>query len=181
MKKLFAITCSLFAALALCASVETVEITDGGTWTASAGRLAAVRVVSTAASGAFTLKGVESWDVSSNVTTTVTTDIPVWRRVLTNETQTVTNDYSGQVVYTPPPPWKLASEGWATNTVTTTRTARIRTGATLAATNSILSATCSGGAYTNAPSGVWLSDGEAVTFSFSTAGASGRALLIIER
>jgi len=172
---------ALALSMAAFAAVETVELVDGGTWTASGGRLAAVRVVSTAASGAFTLKGVESWDVSSNVTTTVTTDVPVWRRVLTNETQSVTNDYSGQVVYTPPPPWKLASEGWATNTVTTTRTARIRTGATLAATNSLVSASCSGGSYTNAPSGVWLSDGEAVTFTFSTAGASGRALLIIER
>ena len=180
MKKLIALI-ALCASAAAFAAVETVEIADGGTWTASAGRLAAVRVVSTAASGAFTLKGVESWDVSSNVTTTVTTATPVWRRVLTNATQTVTNDYSGQVVYTPPPPWKLASEGWATNTVTATRTARIRTGATLAATNAILSATCSGGAYTNAPASVWLSDGEDVTFSFSTAGAFGRALLVIER
>ena len=110
-------------ALVLCggvfAAVETVEIADGGTWTASAGRLASVRVLSTAASGAFTLKGVESWDVSSNVTTTVTAETPVWRRVLTNETQAVTNDYPGQVVFTPPPPWKIAGEGWITNTVTT--------------------------------------------------------------
>ena len=41
---------------------------------------------------------------------------------LTNQTETVTNTYSGQVVYTPPPPWKLASEGWVTNTTTTTTT-----------------------------------------------------------
>ena len=68
-----------------------------------------------------------------------------------------------------------------TVTVTTTVTRRMKTGATLAATNTLVSATCSGGAYTNAPSGVWLSDGEAVTFSFSTAGAFGRALLVIER
>ena len=180
MKKLLAFI-ALCASAAAFAAAETVEIADGGTWTASAGRLAAVRVVSTAASGAFTLKGVESWDVSSNVTTTVTTEVPVWRRVLTNETQSVTNDYSGQVVYTPPPPWKLADEGWITNTVTTTVTRRMNTGRTILATNTLVSATCSGGAYTNAPSGVWLSDGEAVTFSFSTAGASGRALLIIER
>ena len=176
MKKLIALI-ALCASAAAFAAVETVEITDGGTWTASAGRLASVRVLSTAASGAFTLKGVESWDVSSNVTTTVTAETPVWRRVLTNETQAVTNDYPGQVVFTPPPPWKIAGEGW----ITTTVTRRMKTGATLAATNTLVSATCSGGAYTNAPSGVWLSDGEAVTFSFSTAGAFGRALLVIER
>lgn len=180
MKKLIALI-ALCASAAAFAAVETVEIADGGTWTASAGRLASVRVLSTAASGAFTLKGVESWDVSSNVTTTVTAETPVWRRVLTNETQAVTNDYPGQVVFTPPPPWKIAGEGWITNTVTTTVTRRMKTGATLAATNTLVSATCSGGAYTNAPSGVWLSDGEAVTFSFSTAGAFGRALLVIER
>lgn len=180
MKKLLALI-ALCASAAAFAAVETVEIVDGGTWTASAGRLAAVRVVSTAASGAFTLQGVESWDVSSNVTTTVTTENPMWRRVLTNATQTVTNDYSGQVVYTPPPPWKLASEGWVTNTVTTTVTRRMSTGAAILATNSLAAASCSSGVYTNAPSGVWLSDGEAVTFKFSTAGASGRALLIIER
>ena len=180
MKKLLAFIALCVSAAAF-AAVETVEITDGGTWTASAGRIAAIRVVSTAPTGAFTIKGVERWDVSSNVTTTVTTEVPVWRRVLTNETQTVTNDYSGPVVYTPPPPWKLAAEWWATNTVTTTRTERRRTGASIYATNSLAAASCSGGAYTNAPSGVWLSDGEAVTFSFTTAGAAGRALLIIER
>ena len=172
---------ALALSMAAFAAVETVELLDGGTGTASAGRLASVRVLSTAASGAFTLKGVESWDVSSNVTTTVTAETPVWRRVLTNETQSVTNDYPGQVVFTPPPPWKIAGEGWITNTVTTTVTRRMKTGATLAATNTLVSATCSDGAYTNAPSGVWLSDGEAVTFSFSTAGAFGRALLVIER
>ena len=180
MKKLIALI-ALCASAAAFAAVETVEIADGGTWTASAGRLAAVRVVSTAASGAFALEGVEGWAVSTNVTETVTTETPVWRRVMTNLTETVTNTYSGQVVYTPPPPWKVKEEGWFTNTVTTTVTRRMKNGETIWHTNSLVSATCSGGVYTNAPSGVWLSDGEAVTFSFSTAGAFGRALLIIER
>ena len=172
---------ALALSMAAFAAVETVELLDGGTWTASAGRLAAVRVVSTAASGAFALKGVEGWSESTNVTETVTTATPVWRRVMTNQTETVTNTYSGQVVYTPPPPWLVKEEGWATNSVTTTVTRRMKTGRTIMATNTLVSATCSGGAYTNAPSGVWLSDGEAVTFSFSTANAFGRALLVIER
>lgn len=180
MKKAFFIIALAFSAVAF-AATETVEIEDGGTWPAVSGRVAAIRVLSTAASGAFTLKGVERWDVSSNITTTVTTEAPVWRRVITNLTQTVTNDYPGQVVFTPPPPWMLASEGWATNTTTTTRTRRGKTGETIYFTNSLAAATCSGGSWTNAPVGVWLSDGESVRFEFSTAGASGRALLIIER
>lgn len=163
------------------AATETVEILDGGSYTATAGRIASVRVLSTAASGAFTLNGIESWDVSSNVTTSATVQVPVWRRVITNGTASVTNDYPDVVAFAPPPPWLLASEGWATNTVTSTRTRRVRTGETLAATNALASGTCSAGSYTNAPTGVWLSDGETVTFSFSTAGASGRALLVIER
>ncbi len=172
---------ALALSMAAFAAVETVELLDGGTWTASGGRVAAVRVVSTAASGAFTLNGIEGWRESTNVTETVTTETPVWRRVMTNLTETVTNTYSGQVVYTPPPPWRVKEEGWATNSVTTTVTRRMNTGRTILATNTLVSATCSGGAYTNAPSGVWLSDGETVTFSFSTANAFGRALLIIER
>ena len=172
---------ALALSMAAFAAVETVELVDGGTWTASAGRLAAVRVVSTAASGAFALEGVEGWAVSTNVTETVTTETPAWRRVMPNPTETVTTTHSGQVVYTPPPPWKVKEEGWFTNTVTTTVTRRMKNGETIWHTNSLVSATCSGGVYTNAPSGVWLSDGEAVTFSFSTAGAFGRALLVIER
>ncbi|MBR0066104.1 MAG: hypothetical protein IJQ00_00805 [Kiritimatiellae bacterium] len=181
MKRFLFALCVLFCFMAASAAVETVELADGGSWMANGGRLAAIRVQSTAASGAFTLKGFESWPVSTNVTETVTDTAVVWRRVLTNLTETVTNDYPGQVVYTPPPTWRLASEGWVTNTSTRTVTSRRRTGATLTLTNSLAAASCSGGAWTNAPSGVYLSDGEVVTFSFSTAGAFGRAILIIER
>ena len=67
---------ALALSMAAFAAVETVELVDGGTWTASAGRLAAVRVVSTAASGAFALERVEGWAVSTNVTETVTTETP---------------------------------------------------------------------------------------------------------
>ena len=40
---------ALALSMAAFAAVETVELLDGGTWTASGGRVAAVRVVSTAA------------------------------------------------------------------------------------------------------------------------------------
>lgn len=180
MKKAFFIIALAVSAVAF-AATETVEIEDGGTWPAVSGRVAAIRVLSTAASGAFTLKGIESWNVSSNVSETVVDSVPMWRRVITNGTETVTNVYPGQVVYTPPPPWKLSEEGWITNTVTTTRVSRRKTGGVLAWTNSLAAATCSGGSWTNAPAGLWLADGERVTFSFSTAGAAGRALIIIER
>ena len=181
MNKFITTLIALCLSAAAFAATETVEILDGGSYAATAGRIASVRVLSTAAAGAFTLNGIESWDVSTNVTTSATVQVPVWRRVITNGSESVTNDYPDVVAFAPPPPWILASEGWATNTVTQTRTRRIRTGETLAATNAIASGTCSAGSYTNAPDGVWLSDGETVTFSFSTAGASGRALLVIER
>ena len=86
------------------AATETVEILDGGSYAATAGRVASVRVLSTAASGAFTLNGIESWDVSSNVTTSATAQVPVWRRVITNGTASVTNDYPNVVAFAPPPP-----------------------------------------------------------------------------
>ena len=180
MNKLITIIALCLSASAF-AETETVEILDGGTYTARAGRIASVRVVSTAAAGAFALNGIERWDVSTNVTSSTTAKVPVWRRVITNGTASVTNDYPDVVAFAPPPPWLLASEGWATNTVTSTRTRRVRTGETVSVTNALASGTCSTGSSTNAPSGVWLSDGEDVTFSFTTAGAYGRALLVIER
>ena len=135
---------------------------------------------STAASGAFTLKGFESWPVSTNVTETVTDTAVVWRRVLTNLTETVTNDYPGQVVYTPPPTWRLASEGWVTNTTTRTVTRTVPTGETLMLTNTIGSVTCSGGLGYAAPSGAgaYIAPGEKVGWSGT---AKGRVWLFIER
>ncbi len=178
MKKLFAITCSLFA-IAATAAIETVELSPGGEWTVDAPcRLAAVRAASSVAAGTVALSGVYSLDVTSNATETVTSTEVLWQRVLTNDTATVTNTYSGQVVYTPPPNWLLASEGWITNTTSTTVTRLVKTGETLALTNSLASITCSGGLGAANPTNAWLLSGERVVTSGT---AKGKVFLVLER
>ncbi len=168
-----ALSCAAFAAL------ETVEIAPGGTWTCDApGKLAEVRAFSTVASGTVALVGTNAVAVISNETVTVTNEEVLWRRVLTNQTETVTNTYSGQVVYTPPPPWKLASEGWVTNTTTTTTTRLIDTGETVLVGGSLASFSCSAGIGAATPSNVYLAPGERITASGT---AKGRILLFIER
>ena len=103
MKRLATIIAMVLCGCAF-AAVETVEFAAGGTWTCDTpGRLAAVRAFSTVASGDVTLVGTNSVPVISNETVTVTSDEVLWRRILTNQTETVTNTYPGQVVYTPPP------------------------------------------------------------------------------
>ena len=177
MKKLFAITCSLFA-IAATAAIETVELASGAEWEAPACRLAAVRAESSVAAGTVALSAVSALEVYTNATETVTSTEVLWRRVLTNQTETVTNTYSGQVVYTPPPPWKLASEGWVTNTTTTTTTRLIDTGETVLVGGSLASFSCSAGIGAATPSNVYLAPGERITASGT---AKGRILLFIER
>ena len=178
-KHLFAL-CVLCGILAANAALETVELGPGGTWESPGCRALAVRAVSSVASGTANVVGVTAYDVTSNVTETVTDTQVLWRRVLTNSTSTVTNTYSGQVVYTPPPPWKLASEGWVTNTATRTVTRLVKTGQTLMLTNTIGSVTCSGGLGYAAPSGAgaYIAPGEKVGWSGT---AKGRVWLFIER
>ena len=168
MKKLLAIAFGLALCLGAFAAVETVELSAGGSWESPGCRALAVRAVSSVASG------------TANVTETVTDTEVLWRRVLTNSTATVTNTYSGQVVYTPPPPWKLASEGWVTNTSTRTVTRTVPTGETLMLTNTIGSVTCSGGLGYAAPSGAgaYIAPGEKVGWSGT---AKGRVWLWIEK
>ena len=165
---------SLFAAL------DIVELAAGGSWESPGCRALAVRAVSSVASGTANVAGVFAYAVTSNVTETVTDTEVLWRRVLTNSTATVTNTYSGQVVYTPPPPWLLASEGWVTNTATRTVTRIVKTGETLMLTNAIGSVTCSGGLGYAAPSGAgaYIAPGEKVGWSGT---AKGRVWLFIER
>ena len=178
MKKLFAITCSLFA-IAATAAIETVELSPGGEWTVDTPcRLAAVRAASSVAAGTVALSGVYSLDVTSNATETVTTTEVLWQRILTNDTASVTNTYAGQVVYTPPPPWLLASEGWITNTTSTTVTRLVKTGETLSLTNSLASVTCSGGLGAANPTNAWLLSGERVVTSGT---AKGKVFLVLER
>ena len=160
------------------AGVETAELGPGAEWEAPAGRLAAVRVVSSVASGTAALVGVTALDVFTNATETVTESAVRWRRVLTNDTVAVTNDYAGQVVYTPPPPWILASEGWVTNTTTRTVTRRVPTGQTLLLTNALASVTCSGGLGFAAPTNAWITAGERLIW---TGTANGRLVLFLER
>jgi len=178
MKRLATIIAMVLCGCAF-AAVETVEFAAGGTWTCDTpGRLAAVRAFSTVASGEVTLVGTNSVPVISNETVTVTSDEVLWRRILTNQTETVTNTYPGQVVYTPPPPWLLVSQGWITNTTTRTVTRTIDTGDRILVGGSIASFSCSAGIGTNAPSNVYLAPGERITASGT---AKGRILLFIER
>lgn len=160
------------------AALETVELAPGAEWEAPGCRLAAVRAVSSVASGTAALIGVSALDVYTNATETVTESAVLWRRVLTNDTATVTNDYSGQVVYTPPPPWLLASEGWVTNTSTRTVTRRVPAGETLLITNALASVTCTNGAAFAAPANAWVAPGERLRW---TGTADGRLVLFLER
>lgn len=167
------ISCAAFAAW------ETVELSPGGEWTVDAPcRLAAVRAASSVAAGTVALSGVYSLDVTSNATETVTSTEVLWQRVLTNGTTSVTNTYSGQVVYTPPPNWLLASEGWITNTTSTTVTRLVKTGETLSLTNSLASFSCSGGLGSANPTNAWLLSGERVV---TTGTAKGKLFLVLER
>ena len=114
----------------------------------------------------------------SNATETVTTTEVLWQRILTNDTSSVTNTYAGQVVYTPPPPWLLASEGWITNTTSRTVSRLVKTGETLALTNSLASITCSSGLGSAIPTNAWLLSGERVVTSGT---AKGKVFLVLER
>ena len=178
MKKLLSII-ALSLSCAAVAAWETVELSPGGEWTVDAPcRLAAVRAASSVAAGTVALSGVYSLDVTSNATETVTSTEVLWQRVLTNGTTSVTNTYSGQVVYTPPPNWLLASEGWITNTTSTTVTRLVKTGETLSLTNSLASFSCSGGLGAANPTNAWLLSGERVV---SSGTAKGKVFLVLER
>lgn len=178
MKKLLSII-ALSISCAAFAAWETVELAPGGEWTVEAPcRLAAVRAASSVAAGTVALSGVYSLDVTSNATETVTTTDILWQRVLTNGTTSVTNTYSGQVVYTPPPNWLLASEGWVTNTTSRTVSRQVKTGETLALTNSLASITCSSGLGSANPTNAWLVPGERVVTSGT---AKGKVFLVLER
>jgi len=178
MKK-FILLFALIVSCAVIAAQETVELSPGGEWTVDAPcRLAAVRAASSVAAGTVTLKSVYSLDVTSNATETVTTTEVLWQRILTNDTASVTNTYNGQVVYTPPPPWHLASEGWITNTTGRTVSRLVKTGETLSLTNSLANITCSGGLGAANPTNTYLVAGEKVTTSGS---ANGKLWLYIER
>lgn len=178
MKKILSVI-ALSLSCAAFAAWETVELSPGGVWTVDAPcRLAAVRAASSVAAGTVALSGVYSLDVTSNATETVTSTEVLWQRVLTNGTTSVTNTYSGQVVYTPPPNWLLASEGWITNTTSTTVTRLVKTGETLALTNSLASITCSGGLGSANPTNAWLVSGERVVTSGT---AKGKVFLVLER
>ena len=178
MKKLLSII-ALSISCAAFAAWETVELSPGGEWTVDAPcRLAAVRAASSVAAGTVALSGVYSLDVTSNATETVTTTEILWQRILTNDTASVTNTYAGQVVYTPPPPWLLASEGWITNTTSTTVTRLVKTGETLSLTNSLASFSCSGGLGAANPTNAWLVSGERVVTSGT---AKGKVFLVLEK
>ena len=178
MKKLLSII-ALSISCAAFAAWETVELSPGGEWTVDAPcRLAAVRAASSVTAGTVALSGVYSLDVTSNATETVTTTEVLWQRILTNDTASVTNTYAGQVVYTPPPPWLLASEGWITNTTSRTVSRLVKTGETLSLTNSIASFSCSGGLGAANPTNAWLLSGERIVTSGT---AKGKVFLMLER
>lgn len=178
MNRLLLLLSVLLASIAAPAAIETVELASGAEWEAPACRLAAVRAESSVAAGTVALSAVSALEVFTNATETVTSTEVLWRRVLTNDTQSVTNDYSGQVAYTPPPPWLLASEGWVTNTATRTVTRRLPTGQTLLFTNALASVTCSGGKGLAAPTNAWIRAGDTLRW---TGTANGRVTLFLER
>ena len=178
-KRTWAMAFAALLCLAAMADIASVDIAAGGSWTVDAPcRLAAVRAVSSVASGTVALSGVSALDVTSNAVETVTDVSVVWTRVLTNGTTSVTNSYPGQVVYTPPPPWLLASEGWTTNTASRTVSRLVKTGETLSLTNSLSSFSCSGGLGSAAPTNCWLLPGEKVV---SSGTAKGVLTLFLER
>lgn len=181
MRKLFIIAglAALAAAAPPAFAFDSVEIGEGSAWSCDGPcRLAAVRASSTVAAGTVALVAVDSWEVYTNATETVTDTTVLWQRVITNATETVTNTYPGQVVYTPPPAWKIASEGWITNTSTRTVTRAVKTGATLATTNALASFTCSAGSGYAGPTNIYIGAGEKVSWSGT---AKGRVTLILER
>ena len=72
----------------------------------------------------------------------------------------------------------LASEGWITNTTSRTVSRPVKTGETLALTNSLASITCSGGLGSANPTNAWLVSGERVVTSGT---AKGKVFLVLER
>lgn len=169
---------TLLVSGAAVAALETVELGPGSEWEAPGCRLAAVRVVSSVADGTAQLFGVSALAVTSNATETVSETTVLWQRIYTDGTEAVTNVYSGQVVYTPPPPWLVASQGWVTNTASRTVARRVPTGRVLSLTNSLASVTCSGGLGLAAPTNAWIAAGERLVW---TGTANGRAVLFLER
>ena len=179
MKKLLAIL-AVAAAFAACA-LDVIEILPGETTKATAsGKVLAVRVLSTVASGTATVRGV------TTVASTARTPVEV---AATNFTFTViaTNYVAGSLVTstttTPFDPYPFGHDNWisfATNSIVTLSTNWTETvTASLLATNAITSQiTCSGGIGENAPTGKFIVPGENLSFEGT---ANGRVLLIIER
>jgi len=180
MKKLLAMAFCLALCWCALAAIETVELPAGVAWESPGCRALAVRAVSSVEDGTADVVGVYSYDVVTNAVETVEETEVVWQRVLTNATETVTNTYPGMVVYTPPPTWLLASQGWVTNTTERTVTRAVKTGETVSLTNSVGSVTCSDGLGYAAPSGAgaYIAPGEKVSWSGT---AKGRVWLWIER
>ena len=180
MKKLFTITCSLFA-LAAIAALDVIEILPGETTKATAsGQVLAVRVLSNTAAGTATVRGVTP--VVATALTAVVTETTnyTYKVVATNyvagSLSTVTNTWAFD-------PYPYGHDNWisfTTNSVvaySTNWTESVTS--SLLATNAITSQiTCSGGFGENAPIGKFVLAGEVLSFEGT---ADGKVLILLER
>ncbi|MBR2837414.1 MAG: hypothetical protein IKE55_01380 [Kiritimatiellae bacterium] len=175
MKKLFTITCSLFAATAALAAV--IELVPGSAAIAPGGKLAHIEAVSTVAAG--TVSVVSEVRIETNAVETVEL-APVtnttYRLVYKDGAATVTNVTDRPVDFT-----YIGTNyvSYATNTVVTTgHVTNSVMKLALAATNTVDTLTCSSGIGAKSPSDKWLAPGAKVWF---TGTAKGRVFLYIER
>ena len=160
---------------------DSVDIAPGGSWdNPGAKKLGGVLAVSTVATGTVTLDAVRRAEVYTNavIATSVTTNL-VWRRIFTNETATVTNDYTtGQNLTPPLPPWLVKSQLWITNTVTHSATSAVLA-ASATVTNRFASFTCAGGRgyFAPASTNVFLAPGDTILCGGT---AKGKVTLMFE-
>lgn len=175
MKKLFTVTCSLFAVAAI-AALEAVDIADGESVRMLApGKVVAVRAASSVAAGTVAVKAAAEVPVFTNgVVTTYATNV-AWRLVWTNGTTLATNDYPRPYQYARPA--TTAFYGPVTNVTATSRAAAL-VKQILHPTNTLSSITCSGGIGSDAPSGKWVLPGDVLLWDGT---AKGRVTVILER
>jgi hypothetical protein len=173
-KKYIAAVLAAVCATAALAAYDTVELADGGSYIPAApARVAAVRALSTVAAGTVAVKSVSTLAVPTNTAVVTYATNYTYTAIWTNGTETVTNTTVHEQL-----PLGSNVTSYATNTIVTATTNWVPgTAATVAATNTLVSFTCSGGAGEAVPTNAFLLPGETVFFDGT---ASGRVLLVIE-
>lgn len=156
-------------------SATTLTVGDGEAVEVYApGKVAAVRVISSVATGTATLKAAAQMPVVSNVANYASTTNFTYTYVYTNGTATVTNT----VDYLPLPLGPTVT-AYVTNSIVTTVTNLVPTATSaVVVTNALSDAmTCSGGTASSTPSGKYVYPGDLLFFEGT---ARGRADVIIE-